>query len=138
MIVFVRNLVVKDLWLKLFSLALAVLIWLTVQFSISKEVSPWAALIGKTADESILYVPVLTTDGRAVALDPQQVQVTLRGDPQILKAIGPEDVHAQVNLTGVEIAAGLRRPVEIVLPQGIFYSRLIPNEVEVRVAPKNP
>jgi YbbR domain-containing protein len=139
MIVFVRNLVVKDFWLKLFSLALAILIWLTVQFSISKEVSPWSALIGRTADETVMTIPVRvpSADARAITVEPSEVQVTLRGDPKSLKNLRLEDVRAHVDLAGVEMADGLRRPVEVFLPAGIAYTRLDPDEVEVRVAPKN-
>jgi YbbR domain-containing protein len=139
MIVFVRNLVVKDFWLKLFSLALAILIWLTVQFSISKEVSPLSALIGRTADETVMTVPVRvpSADGRAITVEPSEIQVTLRGDPKSLKSLGVENVRAHVDLAGVEMADGLRRPVEVILPPNVAYTRLDPDEVEVRVAPKN-
>ena|SRR5215469_15835406 len=136
MIIFVRNLVVNDFWLKLFSLVLAILIWLGVDFSLHKEVSPWAALIGRTADETVLKVHVSSPamDGRMVKLTPEDVQVTLRGDPKLLKVLRTEDVHAQVNLTDVESASGLRRPIEMILPQGIAYTHVVPPEVEVRVS----
>ena len=139
MIVFVRNIVVKDFWLKLFSLVLAILIWLTVQFSISKEVSPWAALIGRAVDEKVLVVPVSvpTVDARTVAFAPAEVQLTLRGDPKLLKTTGPEDIRAIVDLAGVQMADGLSRRVQVILPPGISYTQLIPDAVEVRVAPKN-
>ena len=116
MIVFARNLVAKDFWLKLFSLALAILIWLTVRF-ISGEAtaSPWLALLGRA---------------------PNEVQVTLRGDPKILKTLRKQDIRAEVDLTGIESANGLLRPVEIILPQGVAYTHLAPEEVEVRVSPK--
>lgn len=138
MIIFVRNLVVNDFWLKLFSLVLAVLIWFTVHFSINKDVSPWAAVIGRTADEAVVTVPVNPPllDGRAVSVIPQQVQVTLRADPKLLKELRIDDIHAQVNLADVELASGLRRPIEMVLPQGIAYTHLVPPEVEVRVSEK--
>ena len=137
MIVFVRNLVVKDIWLKLFSLALAILIWLTVQFSISKEVSPWAALIGRTADVTVLpvHVSVPGMEARTIHVTPPDVLVTLRGDPRLLKEIGTNDIQAQVNLTDVESASGLRRPVEIILPEGIAYTQVKPAEVEISVSP---
>jgi YbbR domain-containing protein len=139
MIVFVRNLVVKDFWLKLFSLALAILIWLTVNFSINKEVSPWSALIGHTADEKVLAVPVSvpTTDARTITVEPAQVQVTLRGDPKILKSIGTEDVRVIVDLAGVQMADGLSRHVQVILPPGISFTQLSPDAVEVHVSPKN-
>lgn len=138
MIIFVRNLVVKDFWLKLFSLVLAVLIWLTVDFSLSKEVSPWAALIGRTADETDVpgvHVFIPPMDGRIVKVEPADVQVTLRGEPRLLKDIRAKDIHAQVDLDGVESASGLRRPVAIVLPKGVAYTRVDPAEVEVTVSP---
>ena len=43
MILFLRDLAFKDFWLKLFSLALAVLIWATVKINIRKEEAPPAA-----------------------------------------------------------------------------------------------
>jgi hypothetical protein len=135
MIVFARNLVTKDFWLKLFSLALAILIWLTVWFSIHGETttSPWLALIGRPPDESVLTVPVHVPEGTS---EPAEVSVTLRGDPQILKTLKPQNIRAEVDMTGVEAANGLVRPVEIILPKGISYTRLEPDEVAVQFSSK--
>jgi len=138
MILFVRNLVVKDFWLKLFSLALAVLIWFTIDFSIGKEVSPWAELIGRTADETVLTVPVNAPPGiRGASVNPDSVQVTLRGDPKLLRTLKPGgDVRAQVNLTGVQSADGLLCTVDLILPQGVEYTGISPDRVEVQISPK--
>ena len=135
MILFTRNLVAKDFWLKLFSLALAILIWLTVWFSTHGETasSPWLALIGRPPDESVLTVPVHVPAGTA---DPSQVTITLRGDMQTLKTLTPENIRAVVDMTGVESANGLLRPVEIILPKGIFYTRIEPDEVAVQLSSK--
>ena len=43
-----RDLIFKDFWLKLFSLALAVLIWLTVSFAIQRESANPLKPLGKT------------------------------------------------------------------------------------------
>lgn len=135
MIVFTRNLIAKDFWLKLFSLALAILIWLTVWFSTHGETttSPWLALIGRPPDENVLTVPVRVPGG---ASEPAEVTITLRGDPQILKSLKPQNIRAEVDLTGVQSANGLMRPVEIILPRGIFYTRLEPDEVAVQLSRK--
>jgi len=140
MIVFARNLVAKDFWLKLFSLALAILIWLTVRFiSGESSTSPWLALLGRSPNENVVTVPVQVPSGTAqkFSVDPPEVQVTLRGDPKVLKNLRKLDIRAQVDLTGIESANGLLRPIEIVLPQGVAYTHLVPDEVEVRVSPKN-
>lgn len=139
MIVFVHNLVTKDFWLKLFSLALAILIWLTVKFSISGEAptSPWLALIGRSPDEMVVTVPVRVpvVNGRTFSVDPTNVVVTLHGDPKLLKG-REQDIRALVDPTGIEAADGLMRPVELVLPPGIAYTHLDPKEVSVGVSPK--
>jgi hypothetical protein len=134
MIVFTRNLIAKDFWLKLFSLALAILIWLTVRFSINGETttSPWVALLGRPPDESVLLVPVhIAGSAQRFNVDPPDVTVTVRGDPQLLKTLKPQNIRAEVDLTGVESANGLISPVEIILPKGISFTRVEPYEVEV-------
>ena len=140
MIIFARNLVAKDFWLKLFSLALAILIWLTVRYlSGETSSSPWLALIGRTPGENVVTVPVKVPFGtsQTFSVDPPEVQVTLRGDPKVLKNLRKLDIRAQVDLTGIESANGLLRPVEVILPSGVAYTHLAPDEVEVRVSPKN-
>jgi len=140
MIVFARNLVAKDFWLKLFSLALAVLIWLTVKFSTSGEnpTSPWLALIGGAGDEVAVTVPVHMPPGGAQIFKsvPAEVQVWLRGDPKLLTDLPHLEIKAEVDLTGVESANGLLRPVEVILPKGLSYTRVVPEQVEVQVSRK--
>ena len=140
MIVFARNLVVKDFWLKLFSLALAILIWLTVRFISSGETttSPWLALLGRAPDENVVTIPVHipARNGQSFSANPPEVQVTLRGDPTIIKNLRKQDVRAEVDSTGIESANGMLCPVEIILPQGVAYSHLAPEEVEVHDSAK--
>src|SRR5439155_25573548 len=59
MIPFLRHLFLHDLSLKLFSLALAVLIWLTVTFAIRKEYSPIANLKPRNAVPATYVLPVV-------------------------------------------------------------------------------
>src|SRR3954471_18114871 len=139
MIVFARNLVAKDFWLKLFSFALAILIWFTVRvISGETTASPWLALLGRAPDENVITIPVHipARNGQSFSANPAEVQVTLRGDPKLLKNLRKQDVRAEVDSTGIESANGLLRPVEMILPKGVAYTRLAPDEVEVRDATK--
>src|SRR6185503_5399397 len=95
--------------------------------------SPWLALIGRPPDENVMTVPVRVPDGTA---EPSQVTITLRGDMQILKNLKPQNIRAEVDMTGVESANGLVLPVEIILPKGIFYTRLEPDQVAVQLSSK--
>ena len=136
MILFVRNLVVKDFWLKLFALALAILIWLTVKFSIRGEGSFSSAFFGHSSDEIVMVIPVHVpaADPSAYVVQPPEVQITLHGDPKLLKSLADDDVQAQVDIPNAESAEGVRE-VRIILPQGISYTRLSRDVVDVRPAP---
>ena len=139
MIVFARNLVAKDFWLKLFSFALAILIWFTVRvISGETTASPWLALLGRAPDENVITIPVRipAKNGQSFIANPPEVQVTLRGDPKIIKNLRKQDVRAEVDSSGIESANGMIKPVEIILPPGVAYTRLAPEEVEVHDSPK--
>jgi YbbR domain-containing protein len=141
MISFLRKLVFVDFWLKLFSLGLAILIWLTVWFSISKDVSPFAALTNRSTEKTYFNVPILVilpaSDVRNVKVDPGTVQVTVRAEPKLLDDLKMKDIRAQVDLTGIESARGLHQRIDITLPTGVIEVRTIPSEVEVIVPPKS-
>jgi YbbR domain-containing protein len=137
MILFVRNLVVKDFWLKLFAFALAILIWLTVKFSIRGEGMFPSSFFGHAPDEIVMVIPVHVpaSDPSAFVVQPPEVQITLHGDPKLLKSLADDDVQAQVDIPNAESAEGVRQ-VRIILPQGIAYTRLSRDVVDVRAAAK--
>jgi hypothetical protein len=140
MILFFRNLIYRDFWLKLFSLALATLIWLMVWYGTGKGVSPLAALTNRTPEQNYYNVPVLVrlpaADVRYVKVDPSEVQVSVRGEPNLLRDVQPRDIRAEVDLSGIESARGLRKRIEVTTPPGIVFVRVIPDEVEVIIPPK--
>jgi len=140
MITLLRNLLFHDFWLKLFSLALAILIWLTIWFARSKDVSPFSALTTHAAEQNYFNVPVLVvlpaSDVRTVKVDPSAVQVTVTGDPKRLRDLKIMDIRAQVDLSGIESSRGLRKRIEVTLPPGITYVRVIPDDVEVIIPPR--
>jgi YbbR domain-containing protein len=134
MMTFLRNLFVEDLWLKLFSLALAILTWLTVTVAIQKGVSP-AAASGPMKDVMYFNVPVTVlsagADVRAFRVDPKEVQLTVRGDPRLLSTLSMRDIRVMVDLTGAERASELRKRVEVATPAGVTHVRVEPQEVLV-------
>ncbi len=142
MIVFLRNLVFRDFWLKLLSFVFAVLIWLTVKkVFLSREIaSPIAAFGNQPVEQNYVNVPVLVifpaAELRTVDVEPSEVQVTVQAELKALQTLKPQDIRAQINLTGIESARNLRKRVEIILPAGFTYTRVVPDEVEVIVPPK--
>jgi YbbR domain-containing protein len=132
MIAFLRHLVFEDFWLKLFSLALAVLIWLTVTFVSQKEVGTESRVF------SNLPVIVLASaeDVHNFKINPHQVEVTVQGDPRTMQSLDSKDIRAAVDLTGVTTARDLRKPIQVSVPAGVTYTRVVPEEVQVIFPPE--
>jgi hypothetical protein len=133
-----RDLITQNLWLKLFSLVLAVLIWVTVSIAIRKENQDVNPLLNAPA--RVLYVPVLVmssaADVRECRVRPEHVEITVRGEKMILDQLQEKDVHAIVNLTDIESAPTMRKRIEVTTPPGVIYTRLTPESVEVVIPPR--
>ena len=142
MIGVLRNLVVHDFWLKLFSLGLAFLIWYIVSpAAYKKEASPVAALVNAAPEQTFVNVPVLIMSAAADVHDfkvsPNQVIVTVSGESRRLGEIRAQDIRALVDLTGIEAAPrGSRLRIGVTTPTGITLVRVVPEEVEVIVPGK--
>src|SRR6266850_4670547 len=140
MIAFLRHLFLHDLSLKLFSLALAVLIWLTVTFAIRKEFSPIANLKPRNAVPAtyVLPVVVLTSaqDPKNFNVEPKEVQVTVEVDGKRLETLQSKDIRALVDLSGIESAKDMLKRIEISTPPGVTLLRVLPQDVRVIIPPK--
>jgi YbbR domain-containing protein len=137
MINLLRTIILRDFWLKLFSLALAILIYLTVWYAISNQQSPLSVFASQLPEQDYYNVPVQVllpaADIRTVRINPSDVHVRVRGNAHDLQKLQPKDVSARVDLTGIESARGLRKRLEIIVPTGITVVQVVPDEVEVIV-----
>ena len=128
---FLRHLFIEDFWWKVFSLGLAVLIWVTVTFVSQKEPG--------TAPRVFSEVPVTvvssTDDVRAFKVKPTTVDVTVRGDASRLQNLRSKDIRALVDLTGVTTPHDLHKPVSVSVPAGITFMGTTPPEVQVEFPP---
>lgn len=142
MINVLRNIFFRDFWLKLFSLVLATLIWLIVYlFAIKQDVAPSAALRNANVREhSLEQVPVLVVssaaDVRNFKVNPSSVTVKVRGDRKDIDALKSTDIHAIVDLTGIESATDLTKKISVTVPANITFISAEPDSVEVIVPPK--
>jgi YbbR domain-containing protein len=140
MIAFIRKLFFHDFWLKLFSLTLAVLIWLTVSFAIKKDVSPVASLTMTISKRTFSGLPLIllssAADVRDFKVTPKKVEVTVQGDDKILQRLREEEIRVIVDLTGIESARDLSKRVEVSTPAGVTHVKVVPEEVQVSILPK--
>jgi YbbR domain-containing protein len=142
MIAFLRNLIFHDFWLKLLSLVFAVVIWKTISnvFLPKKDAASPITVFGTEVEQTYANVPVLVifpaAEVRTVSVEPSEVQVTVRGEPEAIRNLNPRDIHAQVDLTGIQSASALRKRIEVTLPSGMIPARVVPDEVEVIIPPR--
>ena len=121
----------EDFWLKLFSLMLAVLTWLTVTFASNKEIGT------ETRVFSNLPVTILASaeDVHNFKVSPHEVEIMVRADPKTLQNLQSKDVRAIVDLTGVAAARDLHKRIEISVPAGVTCLRVAPEGVQVIFPP---
>ena len=143
MIKLLRHLVLDDFQLKLFSLALALLFWITVSFAIQqKEGLPTPAPSLPAEMRSFFHIPVgivsADADVHSFKVSPAQVEVKVQGDPPIIENLQSKELRAVVDATGMEAAKSARRRIDIVAPAGVTILSTLPQEAEVIPPPKPP
>jgi YbbR domain-containing protein len=138
MIEFFRNVFLRDFWLKLFSLALAILIWVTVSLGRSGTVGIFFSNRNLN-QQTYVNVPVSVVcpaaDLRDFKVNPTEVDITVQGEAGLLRDLRPKDIQAAVDLRGIE-SGGLRKRVDVSVPPGVTFVRVVPDEVEVTAPPK--
>src|SRR5262249_37749807 len=137
-----RNLIFEDFWLKLFSLVLAVLVWVTVSFAFRKEASPISALNFPVPSHTFFNLPVLVMSSaqglRHFMVVPSEVAVTVQGEARLLQSLQSKDIRALVDLTGLGSAEDdVNRKIEVSTPSGVTHVQVVPSEVKVVFPAKN-
>ncbi len=130
-----KDLVLKDFWLKLLSLAFAVLIYVTVSTVIERETNLATDTLSIAQSRVFPALPVLVVSSAADVHDfkvqPSYVEVEVRGSPAVVSKLTEKDVRVIVELTDIKWAVGLRKRVEVSTPPGVMHVRVSPSEVEV-------
>jgi|SRR5437879_6405206 len=133
MLLFLRNLFFKDVWLKIFSFSLAVLIWLTVSFAF-----PGLPI---HSSERTFSLPVVVmssaADVRSFKVNPNEVEVTIQGDAELLAKLQTKDIRVLVDLTAVSPVGDVFKRIEVSTPPGVTHVRVQPQDVQVIFPPKS-
>ena len=139
-----REWLIKDFGWKMFSVFLALAIWLTVHKILDESASSSAVvpvLQPNTVVTTFTNLPVLVVsaaaDVRQFQVKPHSVTVTVRGQPEIVATLRAGQIHALVDLTDIGAARDLPRRVDISMPPGVAIVNIEPAEVSV-VIPTQP
>ncbi len=130
-----RDFFVTNRWQKLFSLFLAVLIWLAVQSGVT--LAPDAAPGHGHSEFRDVPLLVLTpaADLGRYRTRPESVQVLLRGDPSVLKLVNSRTIEAFVSLA--EDSPMGTRKIHVYPPAGTAVISVEPEEVLVERLPES-
>lgn len=122
-----RSLFLDHFWLKLFSLILATLIWLTVRDS------------GVSAEATRTFVnrPVLVLTDRAqhiaVVVNPSLASVTVRGPASLINELTEQEVQVFVRMTDREQVTG-EFPIHAHVPSGASVFLVTPMTATIKPA----
>jgi YbbR-like protein len=128
----------KDFWWKLFSLILAVVIWLTV-YKIREEPVVPAAVTGVPLTYGSLPVLVVSTaaDVHDFRVLPGAVSVKVSGPADVMAVLQANQIHPVVDLTDIAVTRNLKRRVEVSTPPGVTLVSVEPAEVNIVFPPQH-
>jgi len=134
-----RDLLVKDLAWKVFSLALALVIWLTVHRIYEESQTPTVPLAASTVTFEELPVLIVSTasDVHDFRVLPGTVSVTVSGPPDTMAALAANQVRPMVDLTEVGDVKDLSRRVDVSTPAGVTLISVTPPKVGVILPPQH-
>ena len=134
-----RDWITKDLTWKLFSLILAVGLWITIHnLRETPEVvdgNPFATVHAVTFTNLPVLAVSVNADVHSAQVVPNVVTVKLSGSSDAIADLQSNKVHAIVNLTGIDTASGSRLPVDVSAPPGVALDTVDPPKVSVTVRP---
>ena len=130
-----RDYILKNFWLKVFSVALAAFIWVVIESGL--RVEKWEMKMPFLPFRSLethayrLPVAVLASPTNQLALEivPSEVTVSLRGDWPTLAKLDPEDIDVYVNLSQAPNPDG-PFVVKVNTPREVSVQQIIPAHVD--------
>ncbi len=126
-----RDLLLRNFGWKLLSVALAVVIWLTVKALSAEQ--------GQT-ERMFVELPVQlvsgTADVRTFRVEPATVNVVVKGRPAVIKRLADREIRIFADITAADLTQSFRQHVDVALPNGISVVRIEPTEVQITPPPR--
>ena len=133
----IRSWFVEDLGWKMFSLLLAVAIWLTAHRILLETTLPASASGGSTLIYRNLPVTIISagTDVREYRLLQPTVSVTVTGSTDAIGKLQANQIHATVDLTDTSTVNREKQHVDVSVPPGITVVSVKPDSIGVIAPP---
>jgi len=128
--------VTRDFFWKLFSLLLAVGIWLTIH-KLYEE--PKASATGASSTVTYDNLPVLivsrTLDVRDFRVAPSAVSVTVSGPAKLMGILQANQIHAIADVTDINSTREKKVRVDVTTPPGVTLVNVNPEKLAVIIPP---
>jgi YbbR domain-containing protein len=132
-----RDAILQNFWLKLFSLVLATMIWFAIagaQLNLRSD-RPGLGTLTRKIESVPITVMQSANDFRAFRVEPNVIDVTVRGPIAEVQALTARQLEVFINLTDVHDTAGLNKKILVHTPGGIGVVQV--SHTEARVTPAN-
>ncbi len=131
-----RSFLLENLWLKSFSLILAILIWLAIQSNPSEYQVVQSLFPPRTQIlELRCPIAIMNPPGSHAAfnLEPGTVIVKVRGEEAVLRKLNPDNIQVYVRLPEL-LKLNRLFPVEVIVPREVALKEVVPDQVSVKPA----
>jgi hypothetical protein len=129
-----RNYIVHNFWLKLFSVALATMIWVTIHFGIQNDFALSQPGMNRLVSREYLKVPVTVAtqsgDGRVYKITPEEVIVVAVGEDAVLRK-AQSHIKVYVDLTDFHSQGATNMELQADVPHNINVIEIKPASVRV-------
>lgn len=123
-----------NFWLKIFSLVLATIIWVTIHIGIKRDIS-LTNPDPTQASRKLMTLPISIItqpgDARVFKINPTKTQATVMGGEAFIRRMSDKDIRIYVDLTDTKSRGILTNELHSDAPKEITVTDLNPTFVEV-------
>jgi YbbR domain-containing protein len=129
------DLILRNFWLKFFSIAMATVIWLAIHYGIRNEFSISQLNINNLLAQEYVKVPVSTVaapgDARLFKINPSEVVVIAVGEKTALRKAARKSIRVYVDLTNFHSRQSPAEELHADVPPDINVLEISPSTVAV-------
>ena len=131
-----QNLILRNFWLKFFSVALATVIWLAIHYDIHKQSALSQLSINHLLAQEYIRVPVTVVtrpaDTRVFKIIPNEVIVIAVGEETALRQAAKKDIKAILDLSGFNSNEAATLELRAEAPSDVNVLEISPSVVTVQ------
>jgi YbbR domain-containing protein len=123
-----------NFWLKVFSLGLATMIWVTIHIGIARDFSLTNPNLTHPSRQFVtLPVSIVTQpgDARAFKVTPKEITATIDGEEPILRRMSAKDIKVYVDLTDLHAKGVTNGELRADAPRDVTIVGLTPAAVSI-------